>query len=147
MLTAVAVFSVLLVLTGCPSAAGGTNSGKIDYAARLIGTWKTKGYDKGEFVEVPVSHPYTGTRKIREQITFTGNKIIITSESKDSSYSEYNYAEITDSDPILEITSDSFLIKGRIESENFRAKYEIINNILYIYWGSSATECQYYRSL
>ena len=51
-----AIFTAALVLTGCPSPAGGNPNNntpaQVDYLARLIGTWKTHDYDADQYVSV-----------------------------------------------------------------------------------------------
>lgn len=63
-LVLLAIIAAALVLTGCPSPAGGNPNNntpaQIDYLERLIGTWQTEGYDSGKFITVTIEADPSG---------------------------------------------------------------------------------------
>ena len=133
-LTAVAVFSVLLVLTGCPGAAGGsvsgTNSGEIDYAARLIGTWKTRDYDADQYVSV-VDTGITPsiTYDIKAKWTFTRTLVSWEATYKNSSNEKAIKNEHqSETRSIESVTENYFQIQG-LSKKHY---YKIIGNKLYL---------------
>ena len=87
-LVLLASLTVALVLTGCPSPAGGNPNNntpaQVDYLARLIGTWQTAGYDNGEFITI--THPTDPSQhcKFKGQWVFTATTYTISYEIKES---------------------------------------------------------------
>ena len=137
-LTAVAVFSVLLVLTGCPGAAGGsvsgTNSGEIDYLARLIGTWKTHDYDADQEENQYVSVVDTGitpsvTYDIKAKWTFTRTSISWEATYKNSSDEHSLKNGHQSSVGAIESVTDSYF---KSSAWSHKTYYKIIDNKLYL---------------
>ena len=81
LLTAMLLGAALFAVSGCTNAAGGGSgngdtSGEIDYLARLIGTWETEGYDRGEFITTTIrsydpNDPTIVTCKMKARVVFT----------------------------------------------------------------------------
>lgn len=131
-LTAVAVFSVLLVLTGCPGAAGGsvggTNSGEIDYLARLIGTWQTPGFETGEFITRNDPDDPSKTFKVKAKYTFTATTHSGFLEVKDSTSTNIpDRAHEEKNRPLSRVDNENFYLSG-----TWQIPYEIKNNALYV---------------
>ena len=53
MMIGMMLIAALGLFAGCSNGASGNdNGGEVDYAARLLGTWYTPGYDGGQYIPV-----------------------------------------------------------------------------------------------
>ena len=46
------LIAALSLFAGCSNSASGSDDAEVDYAARLLGTWYTPGYDGGQYIPV-----------------------------------------------------------------------------------------------
>ena len=90
-LVLLAIIAAALVLTGCPSPAGGNPNNntpaQVDYLARLIGTWQPEGYDSGGFITI--THPTDPSQhcKFKGQWVFTATTYAFSIEIKETTFS------------------------------------------------------------
>lgn len=57
MMIGIMLIATFSLFAGCSNSASGSDNGKVDYAARLLGTWYTPGYDADQYISVTDTTP------------------------------------------------------------------------------------------
>lgn len=118
--------AALSLFAGCSNSASGSDNGEVDYAARLLGTWYTPGYDADQYISVtdttenpPLTYKYKAKR------TFTRTESVAEINYKDSSdESLVKNGPKREDDKIIDITATYFQIK----KDSQKIEYEILSN-------------------
>ena len=126
MMIGIMLIAALGLFAGCSNSASGSDNGEVDYAARLLGTWYTPGYDAGKYIFVtdttqnpPLTYQY------KEKLTFTRTEYVEEIDYKDSSdESLIKNGPRRDGDKIIDITATYF----QIRKDSDKIEYEILPN-------------------
>ena len=118
--------AALGLFAGCSNSASGSDNGEVDYAARLLGTWYTPGYDADQYISVinTTENPPL-TYKYKTKLTFTRTEFIAEGSYKDSSdESLIKNGPKRERDQIIDITTTYF----QIRKDSQKIEYEILPN-------------------
>ena len=124
MMIGMMLIAALGLFAGCSNgAAGSDGGGEVDYAARLLGTWYTPGYDADQYISVTDTPPLT--YEYKEKLTFTRTEIISEGSYKNSSNTSLvKNGTRTVIHKIIAITATYFQEK----KDSAKTDYEILPN-------------------
>ena len=123
MMIGMMLIAALSLFAGCSNSASGSDNGEVDYAARLLGTWYTPGYDTDQYISVTDTPPLT--YEYKEKLTFTRTEIISEGSYKNSSdESLIKNGPRTVTHKIIAITATYFQEK----KDSVKIDYEILPN-------------------
>ena len=125
MMIGMMLIAALSLFAGCSNGVSGNdNGGEVDYAARLLGTWYTPGYDADQYIPVtdttiPLTYEY------KAKLTFTRTEIISEGSYKNSSDESWlKNGTRTVIHKIIAITATYFQEK----KDSLKIDYEILPN-------------------
>ena len=126
MMIGIMLIAALGLFAGCSNSASGSDNGEVDYAARLLGTWYTPGYDADQYISVTdITENSPLTYEYKEKLTFTRTEIISEGSYKDSSdESLVKNGTRTVTHKIIAITATYFQEK----KDSAKTDYEILPN-------------------
>ena len=126
MMIGMMLIAALGLFAGCSNSASGSDNGEVDYAARLLGTWYTPGYDADQYISVTdITENPPLTYKYKAKLTFTRTEIISEGSYKDSSdESLVKNGTRTVTHKIIAITATYFQEK----KDSLKIDYEILPN-------------------
>ena len=125
MMIGMMLIAALGLFAGCSNGASGSDDGgEVDYAARLLGTWYTPGYDADQYISViDTTHPLTYEYKAK--LTFTRTEIISEGSFRNSSDTSWlKNGTRTVIHKIIAITATYFQEK----KDSAKTDYEILPN-------------------
>ena len=120
------LIAALGLFAGCSNSASGSDNGEVDYAARLLGTWYTPGYDADQYISVvdKTKTPFL-TYEYKAKLTFTRTEIISEGSYKNSSNTSLvKNGTRTVIHKIIAITATYFQEK----KDSLKIDYEILPN-------------------
>lgn len=122
MLIGIMLIAALGIFAGCSNSA----SGDSDYAARLLGTWYTPGYDRDEYISVTDNAETPPlTYKYKTKLTFTRTEFIAEGSYKDSSdESLIKNGTRIETDKIIAVTATYF----QQRKDSIKIDYELLPN-------------------
>ena len=127
MMIGMMLIAALSLFAGCSNGASGSDDGgEVDYAARLLGTWYTPGYDADQYISVvdKTKTPFL-TYEYKAKLTFTRTEIISEGSYKNSSdESLIENGPRTVTHKIIAITATYFQEK----KDSVKIDYEILPN-------------------
>ena len=127
MMIGMMLIAALGLFAGCSNGASGSDDGgEVDYAARLIGTWYTPGYDRDEYISViDETHTPPLTYKYKTKLTFTRTEFIAEGSYKDSSDESWlKNGTRTETDKIIAVTATYF----QQRKDSIKIDYELLPN-------------------
>ncbi|MGI5106334.1 hypothetical protein H0R94_04725 [Treponema socranskii] len=126
MMIGMMLIAALGLFAGCSNGASGSDDGgEVDYAARLLGTWYTPGYDADQYISVTDTTPPPLTYEYKAKLTFTRTEIISEGSFRNSSdTSLVKNGTRTVIHKIIAITATYFQEK----KDSAKTDYEILPN-------------------
>jgi len=125
MMIGIMLIATFSLFAGCSNSASGSDNGEVDYAARLLGTWYTPGYDADQYISVTDTTPPPLTYEYKAKLTFTRTEIISEGSFRNSSdTSLVKNGTRTVIHKIIAITATYFQEK----KDSAKTDYEILPN-------------------